>query len=135
MLAAPAGNWTGAEDQLLDAEDMRKIRKLIESTPWVRHDSDSIQLGRGCPAMKEAIYVSRTGHLMACPFMHASFGSLKTHSVHELRRIALQYPFLATHAGKCLVAEDRDFISRYMRKIGRHATLPAPHREIFGEPE
>ena len=135
VLAAPSGNWDASLEFVLDANDIRNVRALVKSNPYVRQDMDSIQIGRGCPAMKEALYITPTGDVLSCPFMHISFGNLHDEPLRTIRSKALKYSFLSTHAQQCLVAEDRSFIDTYLaRTFGRH-DLPASHTEVFGCPE
>ena len=135
VLAAPSGNWDASLEFVLDANDMRYVRALVKSTPYVRQDMDSIQLGRGCPAMKEALYITPFGDVLSCPFIHISFGNLHESTLKSIRRRALEYPFLETHAQQCLVAEDRAFIDTYLTRIFGRADLPAEFEQVFGEPE
>jgi MoaA/NifB/PqqE/SkfB family radical SAM enzyme len=135
VLAAPSGNWDASLEFVLDANDIRNVRALVKSTPYVRQDMDSIQIGRGCPAMKEALYITPNGDVLSCPFMHISFGNLHDEPLAAIRSRALKYPFLAAHAQQCLVAEDRPFIHKYLAKtFGRH-DLPAGDAEVFGCPD
>jgi MoaA/NifB/PqqE/SkfB family radical SAM enzyme len=133
VLAAPAGRWDSSADVLLTEEDMREIRTLIETHPYVRHDTDSIQLGRGCPAAKEAIYITPYGDVLCCPFIHVTFGNIHDESLSAILDRALQYPFLKIHAKKCLAAEDRYFMETYMSKLAGRKDLPADHKEIFND--
>lgn len=135
VLAAPSGNWDGNRAVMLDSKDMRYIRALVKSTPWIRQDMDSIQLDRGCPAMKEAIYITPFGDVLCCPFIHISFGNLHDESLRTIRERAFGYNFLAEHAQQCLVAEDREFIGRYLSKTFGRKDLPAECVEVFGCPE
>lgn len=134
VLAAPSGNWDGNKSVLLDRGDMRFVRAIVKSTPWVRQDMDSIQLDRGCPAMKEAIYITPFGDVLCCPFIHISFGNLHDESLPAIRTRALQYNFLGEHAKQCLVAEDGRFIDRYLSKTFGQAHLPADCCDVFGCP-
>jgi MoaA/NifB/PqqE/SkfB family radical SAM enzyme len=135
VLAAPSGNWDGNETVMLDKNDMKYIRGLVKSTPWIRQDMDSIQLDRGCPAMKEAIYITPFGDVLCCPFIHISFGNLHDESLQTIRKRALGYNFLGEHAKQCLVAEDRGFVGSYLSKTFGRKDLPADCVEIFGRPE
>jgi len=134
VLAAPSGNWDGNETVMLDKQDMQYIRALVKSTPWVRQDMDSIQLGRGCPAMKEAIYITPFGDVLCCPFIHISFGNLHDESLRSIRDRAFGYNFLAEHAKQCLVAEDKGFVGSYLSKTFGRKDLPADCMEVFGRP-
>ena len=135
VLAAPSGNWDANLDATLDVDDMRCVRALVQSTPYVRQDMDSIVLGRGCPAMKEAIYITPFGDVLCCPFIHVSFGNLHRESLATIVERALKYPFLEVHAQRCLVAEERVFIDKYLTKIFGRTDLPAPSEEVFGRPQ
>jgi MoaA/NifB/PqqE/SkfB family radical SAM enzyme len=135
VLAAPSGNWDASLEFVLDANDIRNVRALVKSTPYVRQDMDSIQIARGCPAMKEALYITPNGDVLSCPFMHISFGNLHDEPLRAIRAKALKYPFLSAHAQQCLVAEDRSFIDTYLAKTFGRNDLPASHREVFGCPE
>lgn len=134
VLAAPSGNWDANLNEILDTEDMRHVRAIIQSSAYVRQDMDSIVLGRGCPAMKEAIYITPYGDVLCCPFIHVSFGSLHDEPLRTIVDRALEYPFLQVHAQRCLVAEERVFIDKYMTKLFGRTDLPAGCRGVFGEP-
>lgn len=135
VLAAPSGNWDANVDAILDPADMRCVRALIQSSAYVRQDMDSIVLGRGCPAMKEAIYITPFGDVLCCPFIHVSFGNLHEESLRTIVDRGLQYPFLQAHAKQCLVAEERVFIDKYLSKTFARTNLPAGCEEIFGLPK
>lgn len=129
VLAAPAGNWSGERDMLLSEADGREVRKIIDANPHVRHDSDAIQLGRGCPAMREAIYIDAKGNLMSCPFIHVSHGNLRHNSLALLRRQAMTH--YARRSPICLAAEDREFIAKRLSKTFGRSDLPLPAKEVF----
>jgi len=135
VLAAPSGNWDANMDAILSRDDNRVVRAIIQSSAYVRQDMDSIVLGRGCPAMKEAIYITPYGDVLCCPFIHVSFGNLHQESLKDIVDRALKYPFLEAHAKQCLVAEDRVFIDKYLSKTFGRKDLPADCGEIFGQPE
>lgn len=134
VLATPTGRWDANDAATLSEEDMRYVRALVWSSPWVRQDMDSIQLGRGCPAMKEAMYITPYGDVLSCPFIHVSFGNLHEESLADIRRKALEYHFLGTHAQRCLAAEEPKFLGTYMAKLYGRRDLPAPSGEVFGTP-
>jgi MoaA/NifB/PqqE/SkfB family radical SAM enzyme len=135
VLAAPSGNWDANLDATLNEDDMKVVRAIIQSSAYVRQDMDSIVLGRGCPAMKEAIYITPYGDVLCCPFIHVSFGNLHDEPLKAIVDRALKYPFLETHAKKCLVAEERVFIDKYLSKTFGKKNLPADCQAVFGSPE
>ncbi len=135
VLAAPSGNWDANLEATLDAADMRVVRAIIQSSAYVRQDMDSIVLGRGCPAMKEAIYITPYGDVLCCPFIHVSFGNLHDEPLKTIVARALEYPFLKAHAKQCLVAEERVFIEKYLSKTFGRKDLPADCGQVFGRPQ
>lgn len=131
VLAAPSGNWTTAEEYLLTPEDMVVVREIIRSKSWVRHDSDAIRLGHGCPAAREAIYITPAGEVMACPFIHVSLGNVRRESLGAiLDRAQATYPFFQGGVSQCLAAQDRGFMDGFMRPLAGRK-LPAPHAEVW----
>jgi hypothetical protein len=85
--------------------------------------------------MKEAIYITPYGDVLCCPFIHVSFGNLHDEPLKAIVDRALKYPFLETHAKKCLVAEERVFIDKYLSKTFGKKNLPADCQAVFGSPE
>ncbi len=135
ILAAPSGNWKGNVGAVVSADDMKYIRALIQSSPYLRHDSDSIHLGRGCPALKEVIYITPYGDILTCPFIHISMGNLQKETLKHIRDRGMEYHFFNEHSKQCLVAQEDKFIKKYISKTFGRDDLPLSYREVFGSPE
>ncbi|OFZ78968.1 MAG: hypothetical protein A2583_06005 [Bdellovibrionales bacterium RIFOXYD1_FULL_53_11] len=134
LLAVPAGSWAANMDALVTTEDMKYVRALVLSSPLIRQDSDSINIGYGCPALKEAVYITPFGDVLPCPFIHVSLGNLHEERLATIRERGLGYHFFERHARACLAAEDRSFISKYLSRTFGRNDLPMGFKEIFGEP-
>ena len=83
----------------------------------------------------EPANITPFGDVLCCPFIHVSFGNLHDEPLKVIVDRALKYPFLEAHAKKCLVAEERVFIDKYLSKTFGGKDLPADRQEVFGRPE
>ena len=113
-LAAPVGEWAGNRECLLTEEDMAQLDHLVATTPHVRRDFESNYKSMGCGAATEKIYITPYGDIIPCPFMHISFGNVHDLPVAAIREKMLENPYLKGFHPKCLTAEDRAFIDRYL---------------------
>jgi MoaA/NifB/PqqE/SkfB family radical SAM enzyme len=124
-LAVPVGEWAGQDDCLLTPEDMEQLNHLVRTTPHVRRDFETNYLRQGCGAATEKLYVSPFGDVLACPYMHISFGNVREGRLAEIREKMLRNPFLKGFHPRCLTAEDREFIDNYLpREFLQNRPLP-----------
>ena len=132
-LAVPVGPWAGA-DVLMTAEDRRLLDRLVATTPHVRRDFETNYLRQGCGAANEKLYFTPYGDVLACPYMHISFGNVRERGIDEIRRRMLQNPYLRGYYPRCLVAEDSAFIDRFLPREPLHGR-PLPQAErVFAAP-
>jgi len=129
-LATPVGKWSGADEVLLTEEDMQLIRGWVSKYQYIRTDFEANLRQRGCGAVKEILYLTPYGDVLACPFIHISLGNVLEESLIEIRRRALTVPQFSVYADRCLCAEDSDFIDSYVRPA-TNAGL-ADGFEVFG---
>lgn len=124
-LAAPVGPWAGDAGVLMTADDRRDLDRLVASTRHVRRDFETNYLRQGCGAANEKLYFTPYGDVLACPYMHISFGNVRSDPVAEIRRRMLQNRYLRGYHPRCLVAEDAEFIERFMpREMLKGGPLP-----------
>lgn len=109
-LASPMGAWSGRRDILLTKDDFRTLDGLAKKFPNVRRDFETNYVHRGCGAATEKLYVTPYGEVLACPYMHITFGNIREQSVREIRERMLSIDKLQGYYPKCLVAEDHEFI-------------------------
>jgi MoaA/NifB/PqqE/SkfB family radical SAM enzyme len=131
--AAPSGNWAGNTSVLLREEDSRWIDQLVAAHPHCRTDFEANFLHYGCGAMKEIIYIDQYGNVMPCPFIQVSYGNVLAEPLARIRDRGLARPEYAAYSPRCLIAEDKDFLSRYLAKVDAGRSMPIPCEE-FGEP-
>ncbi len=132
-LAAPMGVWNGRMDILLTEEDFRTIDEMVTKYPNVRRDFETNYFIRGCGAAKEKLYFTPFGDVLACPYMHISFGNVRTNKVVDIRHNMLSIKKLDGYYPKCLVAEDRDFIQGPLSHVLDKEDKVVDWEEVFDE--
>lgn len=112
-LATPAGEWAGNEDIILTEDDRDYLYGLLKKYPLLRTDFEANFVHWGCGAVKEILYITPYGDVLACPFLHFSLGSLFEESLKDIRDRALRNEYFARYHQLCLAAEDRDFMRKH----------------------
>ena len=113
--ATPVGNWAYQDQILLTEDDIEWVRQLEKGSKYIRTDFEGNLHSRGCGAVKEILYLTPYGDVLPCPFIHISIGNVMKESLNSIRNRALTVPEFALYAPKCLCAEDRDFMDKYIK--------------------
>jgi MoaA/NifB/PqqE/SkfB family radical SAM enzyme len=130
-LAVPAGRWLDNREILLTEEDMEYVFKLTAESPYIATDFEANFIAHGCGAGKEILYLTPYGDVFVCPFIHISFGSIFKESIRDIRNRALRNRYLNHYHGKCLAAQDREFIDKYLSKTFGKKQLPLDEKDVF----
>lgn len=130
-LAVPAGKWYKNQNILLTKEDQAFVRELVKNNPALRLDMNSTINQYGCPAFKEKLYITPYGEVTGCTFAQISFGNVKDKSLKEIRNLALKTNLMNKYSQICYAAEDRNFINKYMSKLGN--IVPQDYKKIMGK--
>ena len=133
ILPVPAGRWAKNSEMLLSQEDLSYIQKLTKESPYIRTDFQANLGGYGCGAVKEILYLTPYGDVLACPFMHISLGNIFEESIKVIRERALENPIFAAYQQKCLVSTDQEFIDKYLSKTFSEEHLPISWKKVFEE--
>jgi MoaA/NifB/PqqE/SkfB family radical SAM enzyme len=133
ILAVPAGNWQKNKEILVTEKDMDYINGLVSGSPYIRTDFEANFVSSGCGAIKEILYLTPYGDVLPCPFMHISFGNALDESIGAIRDRGLENRYFKEYYGKCLVAEDREFIDKYLSMTFGKRELPLSEREVFSQ--
>lgn len=129
--AKPVGSWEGKLDVLVDKDDMAYMRELEKSHNVFTHLTPAYGLTMGCIAVKGMVSVTQYGDVLPCPYIHTSIGNVFEEPLKEIIQRGLDIKFFGEHVDTCLVAEDRDFISKYIVKRIYDKPLPVPCSEVF----
>lgn len=122
IFAAPAGRWINSTQFMLTPDDVGFVAGLQKQNPYLRRDLDSNYYGRGCPAVKEVIYVDAYGNVLPCPFLHITLGNLTKSHLRDIISNGLSFGPFAGYSKICLAAEDRNFLNIVQKtyKIVKH---------------
>jgi len=132
--AAPCGEWSGKTDMLITEDDAQYIRDLRQKFPLVRRDLfPSPGLQGGCFAIKQTLYIIPTGEVLPCLLIHISLGNVFKEHLRDIRSRALKISAFHNYSAKCLAAEDRRFIDKYISRTFKAKTLPVSYEEGWYE--
>jgi len=129
-MAAAAGEWQNQEDIFLTEDDIALIDTYCRENPYVHTDLEGNYLHYGCGAMKEIIYLTPYGDVLACPFLHISFGKAPGESIRDIRERGLKNPYLKVYWPRCLAAADPGFREKILSQLPGKEQLPAGAKEI-----
>lgn len=131
--AKPVGSWEGHFDVLVDREDMKYMEELEKKYKVFTHLTPGYGLDMGCIAVKGMFSVTQYGDVLPCPYIHTSIGNVFEEPLKDIIQRGLDIKYFGEHIDTCLIAEDRDFIDKYV--VGRiyNKPLPVPCSEVFTE--
>ncbi|PIT88148.1 MAG: radical SAM protein [Candidatus Magasanikbacteria bacterium CG10_big_fil_rev_8_21_14_0_10_36_32] len=131
--AKPVGSWEGKYDGLVDKEDMAYMRELEKKYKVFTHLTPAYGLNMGCIAVKGMFSVTQYGDVLPCPYIHTSIGNIFNESLEDIIKRGLDIKYFGEHVNTCLIAEDRDFIDKYVAGRIYGKPLPVPCSEVFTE--
>jgi MoaA/NifB/PqqE/SkfB family radical SAM enzyme len=129
--AKPVGAWEGNFDVLVDKDDMNYMRELEKQHNVYTHLTPAYGLDMGCIAVKGMVSVTQYGDVLPCPYIHTSIGNVFAESFKDIIQRGLDIKYFGEHVDTCLIAEDRDFIHKYIVDRIYHKPLPVPCSEVF----
>lgn len=104
ILPVRAGRWIDEEDIFLTTEDMEYLFDLTKSSPYIRTDFQANLGGYGCGAVKEILYITPYGDVLACPFLHSPLGNIFEDAISNIRNMALSDPIFSQYYHKCIAS-------------------------------
>ena len=132
LIAIPAGEWRGNYDSLITEEDSKYIRELHLDYPPLRRDITPINgVDTGCRAVTYALYITASGEVLPCPFLHFTLGNVFDNKLSDILKKGHQISEFREYQPKCLAGEDRDFIDKYVSKTFDCKDLPIEVEKIF----
>jgi MoaA/NifB/PqqE/SkfB family radical SAM enzyme len=129
--AKPVGAWEGHFDNLIDRNDMAYMRKLEKNYQVCTHLTPGYGLDMGCIAVKGMISVTEYGDVLPCPYIHTSIGNIFDTPLMEIIRRGLDIKHFGEYRDTCLIAEDLDFIKKYVAGKIYNKPLPVLSTEVF----
>lgn len=132
-LAAPLGRWAGREDIILTGDDKEYLMELLKKYPLLRTDFEANYINNGCGAVKEILYITPYGDVLACPFIHISLGNIMKESINTIRGRGLKNNFFNKYYNQCLAAEEGPFMKNIISRIYGYKNIPVPYSEVFAD--
>jgi MoaA/NifB/PqqE/SkfB family radical SAM enzyme len=113
------GKWETNKDVRLSDEDYVEFDKAMK-LPWVVWEGKSNYKENGCRPGLERMYMSASGDVIPCAFIHLNFGNVRKESVATIwqRMRSFEY-FQQTHA-RCIASTDEKFYTEYIEPIVHH---------------
>lgn len=131
--AKPVGAWEGHFDNLIDRGDMAYMRELEKKHRVCTHLTPGYGLDMGCIGVKGFISVTEYGDVLPCPYIHTSIGNILEDSLANIIQKGMSISHFGEHRDTCLIAEDLDFIKKYVAGRIYGKPLPVPCDEVFTE--
>ena len=95
------------------------------------HLTPAYGLNMGCIAVKGMVSVTQYGDVLPCPYIHVSIGNVFTEPLRDILKRGLGIKYFGEHVDTCLIAEDRDFIKKYIVNRVYNKPLPVPCSQVF----
>ena len=131
--AKPVGDWEGNFDAMVNRDDMDYVRELEKQCDVFTHLTPSYSMDIGCIAVKRMVSITKYGDVMPCPYMHVSLGNFFKEPLKDIIERGLNIKYFGQYYDSCYMAEDREFIDKYIVKKVYGKPLPVPSAEVFTE--
>ena len=131
--AKPVGAWEGHFDNLIDRKDMAFMKELEKKYRVSTHLTPGYGLDMGCIGVKGFISVTQHGDVQPCPYIHTSIGNILDTPLKDIIQTGLNIKQFGEHVDTCMIAEDLDFIKKYVAGRIYNKPVPVPSTEVFTE--
>jgi len=134
-LPIPVGRWAGRSLERLSPVAEMELQRLRRQS-HVRWDGQSNYLRAGCTAGVEKLSITAYGDVMPCAAIQISFGNIRVRPLREIWQDLLDNSQFSRDTDRCPLAEDLDFVRRYLQPLGQDdAPKPMPAQEIIELPD
>ena len=129
--AKPVGAWEGNFDAMVTQKDLSYFRTLEQKYKLFSHLTPAYGLNRGCAGCWNIITVTPELHVYPCPYLQVSMGNLLKEPLSVILDRCMRLKPMRKYT--CLLAEDKDFVEKYLVKhvYGKH--LPVMWDTVFAE--
>jgi MoaA/NifB/PqqE/SkfB family radical SAM enzyme len=129
--AKPVGEWAGNLDVMINKDDMEYVKNLEKKYDVFTHLTPSYGMNLGCIAVKRMVSITQYGDVMPCPYIHTTLGNFFEEPLKDIIARGLKIKYFGNYMDTCLIAEDREFIDKYITKRIDGRILPVPYTEVF----
>jgi MoaA/NifB/PqqE/SkfB family radical SAM enzyme len=129
--AKPVGAWEGNFSCLVDRDDMDYMKELGKKYNVFTHMTPSYGMDIGCISVKRMVSITKYGDVMPCPYIHTSLGNFFEEPLKDIIERGLNIKHFGQYYDGCWIAENREFIDKYVVKRIYGKPLPVPYDEVF----
>jgi len=128
------GKWEDQKDVMMADEDYAEFDKAMK-LPWVVWEGKSNYKHNGCRPGIERMYMSASGDVIPCAFIHLNFGNVKKESVATIWDRMKAFEYFQETRSRCMASNDEHFYDEYVTQIAAHddALLPIEQHPTWAE--
>ncbi len=123
-----SGKWEQQVDLRLVEEDYLEFDKAMK-LPWVVWEGKSNYKVNGCRPGIERMYMSTSGDVIPCAFIHLNFGNVKKESVASIWNRMRKFERFQNAPKRCMASDDETFYKEYVEQIAAHPDALLPMEE------
>jgi len=129
-----SGKWEHQLDVRLTDEDYVEFDKAM-ALPWVVWEGKSNYKVNGCRPGIERMYMSTSGDIIPCAFIHLNFGNVKNEPVAGIWGRLRGFERFRNAPKRCMASDDESFYEDYVQRIADHdeALLPIELHPTYQE--
>ncbi len=131
--AKPVGAFEGKFDSMVDKSDREYVKELEKKYNVFTHLTPSYGMDLGCIAVKRMISITKYGDVMPCPYIHVSLGNFFKEPLKDIVERGLKIRYFGKHSDTCWIAQDKEFVNKYIASKIYGKQIPVPYKEVFGE--
>ncbi|MEM0465164.1 MAG: radical SAM protein [Candidatus Pacearchaeota archaeon] len=129
--AKPVGAYEGRFDSMVTRDDMDYVRELEKKYNVFTHLTPSYGLDLGCIGVKRMISITKYGDVMPCPYIHVSLGNFFEEPLKKIVERGLKTKQFGKYCDTCWIAEDKEFVNKYIVKKIYKKKIPVSFDEFF----
>lgn len=122
------GKWETNHEVRLNDEDYAEFDKAMK-LPWVVWEGKSNYKENGCRPGLERMYMSASGDVIPCAFIHLNFGNVKKESIPTIWSRMRSFEYFQQTKARCIASNDEQFYKDYIEPIVHHEDALFPIEE------
>lgn len=127
--AKPVGAWEGKFDLLVTREDLAYAKNMEKTHNVFSHLTAGYGLEGGCLAVSGLVCITQYGDVLPCQYIFVSLGNVFEEPLKDVIERGMKLKVFKTDT--CPIAEDIDFIKKYIAGRVYGKPLPVPCSEVF----
>ena len=131
--AKPVGAFAGHYESMIDEKDLAYERELEKKYHLFTHLTPGYGLHMGCVGVKGFVSVTQYGDVQPCPYFHCSLGNIFETPLKEILNRGLSIKYFGEFYDECFLAEDVEWVKKYVAGPIYGKPVPVPYTEVFAE--